>query len=161
MYSAFCLLIACSVDVLAFGKSGRGSYTQSTPHNPSQNPFSFGTSSPPLPTINEHFPHDTEEEESEGHNHDSSSASSKLIENGKWRLSVGSAEDLRKRVRCLPKVTRSVSFGFNKAKPKVEASANRLSLSSVPDAPISTDMMELLLPAISVEDYEGQKMQQR
>lgn len=161
MYSAFCLLIACSVDVLAFGKSGRGNCTQSTPHNPGQNPYSFGTSSPPLPTINEHLPHGTEEEESEGHNNDSSSASSKLIENGKWRLSLGSAEDIRKRVRCLPKVTRSVSFGFSKTKPKVEFSANRLGLSSVPDAAISTDMMELLLPVINVEDFEGQKMQQR
>ncbi|KAK7007290.1 hypothetical protein SK128_025647 [Halocaridina rubra] len=106
----------------------------------------------PLPTIRENSPVVRDSvEHSPSHSLYTSEVS---LENCmRYKSAYLASEDMD--VRCLPKISRSVSFGFHRQRPKISIHDKQRRLSSsLPEAPISSDMMELLLPVINIEQYK-------
>lgn len=147
-------LTACSLDDLVCEEEVEASTKRC--YKSSQNLSSFYSSLPPLPTIQEKLPVDETGVvlcNSSDANHNSQIA----VENGgRCQSSMDFQE-----VKCRPNVQRSASYGFRKVRPKMNNYGVKLSLTpSPPEAPMTCDMIEMLLPAINVDQYND-KVQQR
>ncbi|XP_069950546.1 uncharacterized protein [Cherax quadricarinatus] len=140
------------LDDLVCGEEEVGASTKKC-YKSSKNLYSSYSFSTTLPTIQEKLPLDDSENVSS--NSDPNHNLQISLENGGHCQCPGLDEDSQ-RVRCLPKVQRTVSFSFSRVCPKLNSCGAKLGLSS--HMTVIPDMVELL-PAINVEPYD--KAQQR